>query len=467
MLACTALIIPEVVRAEVPELRPDQAEFRAIYQTLVETDTSYPDGDCTLAAERMLARLRAANFGPEDAEVFMPEGHPKEGGLIARLPGSDPSAGAMLLVDHIDVVEAKADDWGRDPFRLVEQDGKFIARGVIDDKALSAIWLDSLIRMKKEGFQPRRTVKIALTCGEESSPWQNGVEWLIHNRPDAVAADFALNEGGYGQADAEGKPVALYLAVGEKQAVDFTVESRNPGGHSSRPRPDNAINDLAQALLNINAAPFPVQASSTTRAYFERMAPIVGGEMGASMAAFARNPDNAGAAAVLAANVTYNAMLRTTCVVTVINGGGATNALPQSAKATIQCRLLPGDRIGDVQNHLAQAIVGTNVTLSLAPGQETDIVAVAPDLDPDILGPAEAIARQFYPGIPVVPSLLTAGTDGKYLSANGVPTYGVPGILLDGDGNGAHGINENIRVDSVYRGRDYIYALIRRYAGGE
>ncbi|MCB2080135.1 MAG: M20/M25/M40 family metallo-hydrolase [Novosphingobium sp.] len=455
-----------VARAQGAAMRPDQHDFHAIFRTLVETDTSYPAGDCTQAARRMLAFLQDSGFGSAEAEVFVPEGHPKEGGLVARLAGTDPSLGAMLLVDHIDVVEADARDWGRDPFRLLEKDGYFIARGVIDDKALAAIWVDSLIRMKKAGFRPRRTIKVALTCGEESSPWINGVNWLIENRPETVTADFALNEGGHGVADSDGKPLALYLAVGEKQAVNFEIAARSPGGHSSRPTPDNAIDRLASALLQIKAAPFPVRPSPTTQAYFARMSGIVGGDMGRSMAAFARDPDDAVAMATLTGDVTYNAMLRTTCVPTVVSGGGATNALPQNAMATIQCRLLPGDDLKKVRDHLANAIADTDVTLSLAAGQKPDVVAVPPRLDTAILGPAEEMAGRHFPGIPVVPNLLTAGTDGKYLSTFGVPTYGVPGIVLDGDGNGAHGVNEKIRIDSIYRGRDYLYDLLMRYAKG-
>lgn len=445
-------------------LRADQAVFRDIYRELVETDTSASTGNCTLAAGRLLARLRGAGFDAGQAEVFVPEGRPKEGGLIARIEGSDPRARAMLLVDHIDVVAARREDWSRDPFKLVEENGYFIGRGVIDDKALSAIWLDSLIRMKKEGFRPKRSIKVALTCGEESGEGVNGVDWLLKHRRQAVEASFALNEGVYGITDANGKPVALYLAVGEKHSQSFTIEARNPGGHSSRPRPDNAIYDLTDALAAIRRFSFPIRLNATNRGYFTRMAPIVGGDMGWAMAALGKGATGDAVAAKVTSDVTYNAMLRTTCVATMVEAGHAINALPQRARATIQCRLFPGEKVEDVEAQLSQVIGNPAIALRRE-GGKGEAVAIPPPIDPAIVGPVEEVARKLFPGIPVVPNLLTAGTDGRYLSAAGIPTYGVPGIFLDPDGNGAHGVNERIRVKSVYEGRDYLYELIKRYAG--
>lgn len=464
ILAGFAAIGTGPVLAQSDDIRPDQAQFRDIYQELVETDTSPATGSCTLAAEKMLARLRSGGYGPVAAEIFTPEDSPKDGGLVARIEGSDPDAAAMLLVDHIDVVVASADDWGRDPYTLREEDGYFIGRGVIDDKALSAIWIDSLIRMKAEGFRPQRTIKVALTCGEESGTAVNGVLWLIDNRPEAVTAGFALNEGGYGIADEAGNPAALYLAVGEKRSVNFTLEARNRGGHSSRPRTDNAIYALSEALLNIRNEPFPITMTPTSESYLRKMSAIVGGDIGDAMLALADNPDDAAAAEKVSSDVIYNATLRTTCVATVIEGGDAVNALPQLARATVQCRLLPGVSPETVDAHLRAAIGNPDISLEMDAAAHEQAVAVAPPLSPDIVAPAERVAASHFPGTPLVPTLLTAGTDGRFLSAFGVPTYGVPGILLDSDGNGAHGVNERIRVDSVYRGRDYLYDLLKAYA---
>ena len=449
-----------------PPLRPDQSAFLHIYRELVETDTSAISGSCTLAANQLLARLRAAGFGPAQATVFVADGHPKDGGLLARIDGSDPAAKPMLLIDHIDVVAARREDWPRDPYKLVQENGYFIGRGTIDDKALSAIWIDTLIRLKKARATPRRTIKVALTCGEESGGSFNGAEWLVQHRRADIDAGFALNEGGYGITDTSGKPVALLLAVGEKRSITYALETRNLGGHSSRPRPDNAIYALADGIERIRAAPFPIRFYPTNRAYFSRMAPALGGEMGKAMTQLVANPADASAAAVVTRDAAYNATLRTTCVPTMLDAGHAPNALPQRARAIIQCRLLPGDAPADVKVHLERAIGGLAVSVELVDeGQASGPVAVPPPLDPAIIEPAESVAKEIMPGVPLIPVLLTAGTDGRYISAAGIPTYGVPGILLDPDGNGAHGVNERIRVESLFRGRDYLYALIKRYAG--
>ncbi len=447
-------------------LRPDQRVFVDIYRELVETDTSATSGSCTLAAEKMLARLRAGGFGPEEASLFVPEGHPKDGGLLARIEGSDPAARPMLLIDHIDVVTARREDWPRDPYKLVEEGGYYIGRGTIDDKALSAVWVDTLLRLKQAGDRPRRTIKLALTCGEESGGSVNGAEWLIRHRRAEIDAGFALNEGGHGISDPSGKPLALLLAVGEKHSVSYQLEARNRGGHSSRPRPDNAIYALTDALAKLRAAPFPIRFYPTNRSYFTRMATVVGGETGRAMTALLNDPGDVDAAAIITRDAAYNATLRTTCVPTLLDAGHAMNALPQRARATIQCRLLPGDTPDAVQAHIVRAVGDSDIGVTLAAeGQPGGPVAVPPPLDPAIIEPAEAVARTHMPGVPVVPTLLTAGTDGRYLSAAGIPTYGVPGIILDPDGNGAHGVNERVRVSSLLRGRDYLYALIRRYAG--
>lgn len=460
-----AMAAPAAGADGVPALRPDQTAFVDIFRELVETDTSHVTGSCTLAAERMLDRLRRAGYGPGEADIFIPDGHPRDGGLVARLTGTDPAAPAMLLVDHIDVVAARREDWPRDPFKLTQENGYFIGRGVIDDKALSAIWVDSLIRLKQDGFQPRRTIKVALTCGEESGDAVNGVQWLLAHRRDAVDAGVAFNEGGYGMTDADGRPQALYLAVGEKHSQTFVIEARNPGGHSSRPRADNAIHALSDALLRIRDLAFPIRMTDANRAYFDRMGTVVGGTLGEQMRLLAQGRANAATIAAVTAHPVHNATLRTTCVATTLEAGHAVNALPQRARAHIQCRLFPGDSIAETERRLRDAIDGTGVALTRdQSGRNPDVVAVPPPLDPAIVGPAEAVARELFPGLPLIPTLLTAGTDGRYLSAAGIPTYGIPGILLDPDGNGAHGVDERIRVRSLMEGRDYLHALIKRYA---
>src|SRR5450631_2712229 len=302
--------------------------FREIYKELVETNTTLSAGDCTLAAQRMAARLKAAGYPDEDLRIFVPEGHPKEGGLLAVLHGSDPGAKAILMLAHVDVVEAKREDWTRDPFTLIEEGGYFYGRGTSDMKAQAAIWVDNLIRYREEGYKPRRTIKLALTCGEETNSALNGAGWLTKNARDAIDAELALTEGVNGDLDAQGRRIALEVLAAEKTSQNFSFETTNPGGHSSRPVPDNAIYHLVRALDRVSRLEFPVQLDDANRGYFTAMANIVGGEASAAMRAVVANPQDAAAVALLDKNQDWHAMLRTTCVATMLNAGHATNALP-------------------------------------------------------------------------------------------------------------------------------------------
>ena len=251
--------------------------FRETYKELVETNTTLSSGDCTLAATRMAARLKAAGYREEDVRVFVPDGHPREGGLLAVLRGSDPNAKAILMLAHVDVVEAKREDWTRDPFALVEEDGYFYARGASDDKAQAAIWVDNLVRYREEGFRPRRSIKLALTRGEETNSALNGAGWLAKNERAAIDAEFALNEGAGGALDAQGRRVALEILAAEKTSQNFLLEATNPGGHSSRPVPDNAVYHITRAIDRVSEYEFPVQLNDASRAYFTGMSKIVGG----------------------------------------------------------------------------------------------------------------------------------------------------------------------------------------------
>ncbi len=319
-----------------------QERFRAIYKELVETNTTLSAGDCTLAAQRMAARLKAAGYRDEDLRVFVPEGHPKEGGLIAVLAGSDSSAKAILMLAHVDVVEAKREDWTRDPFTLIEEDGYFYGRGTSDMKAQAAIWVDNMIRYREEGFKPKRTIKLALTCGEETNAALNGAGWLAKNERAAIDAEFALTEGVDGVLDAQGDKIALDVLAAEKTSQNFGFEATNAGGHSSRPVANNAIYHLIRAVDKVSHYEFPVQLDDANRAYFTGMSRLVGGEAGAAMLAVVKNPEDSAAVAVLDKNTDWHAMLRTTCVATMLSAGHATNALPQRARANINCRIFPG-----------------------------------------------------------------------------------------------------------------------------
>ena len=442
--------------------RPDQVAFRDLYKELVETNTTASTGDCTLAAQKMAARMKAAGFPDSDLTIFTAPQYPKNGGLVAVYPGKDPKAKAILLLAHIDVVEAKREDWTRDPFKLVEDGGYFYARGASDDKAQAAIWVDSLIRYRQEGYKPRRTIKMALTCGEEGGSPFNGASWLVENRRDLIDAAFALNEGGGGQLDEHGKRISHGVEAGEKTSQSFTLEVTNPGGHSSRPVPDNAIYHLVDAVGRIRSYEFPVQINDVTHGYLQQMSKITGGETGQAMAALAANPADAKAAALLSKDPSLHAILRTTCVATMLEAGHAPNALPQRATANINCRIFPGVSRDTVRDTLVKVIADPAVSVSRP--TEKVLSDAGPPLTPQVIGPIEKLTAQMWPGVPVVPTLLAAATDGKALTAGGIPTYGVSGIFYEPDLGHIHGLNERVGVTSLYEGRDFLYKLVKIYA---
>jgi acetylornithine deacetylase/succinyl-diaminopimelate desuccinylase-like protein len=446
--------------AQTQPLRPDQVEFRALYKELVETNTSASSGSCTLAAERMAARLKAAGIPESDIHPFAAPDRPKEGGLVVVYPGRDPKAKAVLMLAHLDVVEAKREDWTRDPFTLVEENGNFYARGAIDDKAEASIWVDTLIRFKKEGFKPRRTLKMALTCGEEGGSPFNGVQYLVKNQRDLIDAAFAVNEGGYGQLDASGKPIYQAIQVGEKLGAGYILEVTNPGGHSSRPVPDNAIYHLANALVRIQGYRFPVTFNDTTRDFLSRMIKTVPPEQGAAISAILKDPNDEAARTVLERNPDFNAVLHTTCVPTMLDAGHAANALPQRARAIINCRLFPGTASEAVRATLEQVVADPKVKVQVQYGRAA---SPAPPLDPMVLGPAEKLASEFWPGVPQLRMMLAGATDGATLTPAGIPTYGIMGIFSDTDGDGVHGLNERIRTKVLYDARDYLYRLMKVY----
>lgn len=439
--------------------RPDQVEFRGLYKELVETNTTLSSGSCTLAAERMAARLKAAGIADSQLTLFAVPEHPKEGGLAVVYPGTSKTLKPMLLLAHLDVVEAKRSDWVRDPFTLIEEDGYLYARGTVDDKAQAAIYTDTLIRFAKSGYKPKRTVKLALTCGEETSGAFNGAEWLSKNKRDLIDAEFALNEGGGGRSDGKGKLQVQSIQVGEKAYQDFTLTATNPGGHSSQPVRDNAIYAMADAVARIRDFEFPLEFNDTTRAFFAKAGLMRKDETGAAMAALAANPGDKAAEAVVNRDKALHSMLRTTCVATLIEGGHALNALPQKVTTNINCRMFPGRTAEETSAMLAQAIGNPGVKIEERVKDKP--IAKAPPLDPKIVGPMEKLAAKHFPGIPVIPSMSTGATDAVYLGATGIPTYGVPGPWTDPDGNGTHGLNERIEIRSLYAGRDYLFDLVK------
>jgi acetylornithine deacetylase/succinyl-diaminopimelate desuccinylase-like protein len=448
--------------AQAPALRPDQAAFRALYQELVETDTSITTGSCTLLAEKVAGHLKAAGYTDDQITLFSVPDHPKEGGLVVILPGTSKTLKPMLLLGHLDVVVAKREDWTRDPYKLIEEGGYFYGRGTADMKAMDAIWIDAMMRMKKEGYKPGRTIKLALTCGEETSWAFNGADWLARNKPDLIAAEFALNEGGGGRAGPDGKPVTMSLHVGEKSAQNYRIEATNPGGHSSAPVRDNAIYELADALVKLRDLEFPLKMTDTTRAYFAKAGAARGDDLGKAMVAIAKDPNDKAAEAILNKDKSLHSMLRTTCVATILDGGHANNALPQRAGANVNCRVFPGESAEETRAVLEKAIGDPKMTVKLE--KERGPLASPPPLDPKIVGPAEKLVAKYYPGVPLIPTMSTGATDGIFLEAIGIPSYGPPGTYGDADGGGTHGLNERAQVASVYTGRDLLQELVKVYA---
>ena len=464
--AVLAALLSTTANAQTPTgamglLRPDQEAFRGLYKELVETNTTVSSGSCTDAAAKMGARLKAAGFDDAAITYFSTPEHPKDGGLVAVLPGTSKSLKPMLLLAHIDVVEARRADWTRDPFTLIEENGYFYGRGTVDDKAQAAIFTDALVRMKQAGAKPKRTIKLALTCGEETSGAFNGAEWLAENHKDWIDAAFALNEGGGGRTDGKGKLLVQTIQIGEKSYQDFTLTATNPGGHSSAPPKENAIYSLSAALLKIGAYEFPLQFNDVTKAFFRKSGPLRGDEVGAAMVALAANPDDKAAEATANTDKTIHSMLRTTCVATLVEAGHALNALPQRATANVNCRMFPGRTSAETMAALTQVIGDPGITI--VERVKDKPIAIQPPLDPKILGPVEKLAAKYFPGVPVIPTMSTGATDALYL--RGIPVYGVPSIWADPDGNGTHGLNERVEAKALYTARDYLFDLIKTLAG--
>lgn len=462
---CTAA---GIASAQAADPTADEAAFRALYTELVEINTTRSAGNCTQAAEAMRKYLLAAGLPASDTQILAPAEAPNDGALIAVLHGTDKSTRPILLLAHIDVVEARREDWQRDPFKLVEENGWFYARGASDDKAMAAIFTDSMIRYRQEGYMPRRDIKLALTCGEETAGagFFDSVRWLMQTQRGILAAEFAINEGAGGEYDRNGKPIVLQVQAGEKVYQDFTLEVSDPGGHSSLPRADNAIVRLSAGITRLGAHQFSIGLNPVTRTYFETMAKLMDPDVGADMRAVLQSPPDAAAAARLwAIDPQWNAMLRTTCIVSEIAGGHAPNAIPQHVKATVNCRILPGTPVADVQAEIVKVIADDAIMIS-AKG-EGGVQAPLPPLTESILGPAREVAGKIWPGVTLVPTMLPGYTDGKYLNPAGIPTYGLSGLFEDAEGNHIHGLNERMSVKSLMEGRRFLYEVVKLYADSD
>jgi acetylornithine deacetylase/succinyl-diaminopimelate desuccinylase-like protein len=444
-----------------------EADFRELYKELVETNTTFSVGSCTLASERMKARLLAAGYPEKDLHILVnpAPNRPQDGNLIAVLPGTNPDAKAIMLMAHIDVVEAKREDWVRDPFVLTEDGGYFYARGATDDKAMAAIFTDSMIRFRREGYKPERTIKLMLNCGEESANEFIGAKYMVENHLDLISAEFALNEGAGGRIDpATGKYIYNGVQAGEKLYQDYTLEVTNPGGHSSRPVPENAIYELGNALLAVQGYEFPIEFNDATRNFFRRMGQITPGQEGQDMRD-AADGENAAAIRRLTLNPGYNATLRTTCIATQLEAGHAPNALPQRATANVNCRIFPGHTQQEILGVLNDVVDNPNVKIALRSPPETPVKPVT--LPPEILGPIEQLTEKMWPGVPVIAAMATGATDARFTTPAGITTYGVSGIFADPNTSGAHGLNERVGVKQLMEGRMFLHQLVKMYAGGE
>jgi acetylornithine deacetylase/succinyl-diaminopimelate desuccinylase-like protein len=449
-----ALILPALLSAQA--LAPHQQLAHDIYKELIEINTADSVGNTTTAANAVAKRLIDAGF--TQADIFQGGPKPDKGNLVVRYHGSG-ARKPLLLLAHLDVVQALKSDWSADldPYVFTERDGYYYGRGTSDDKAMGSIFIANLIRYKKEGYRPDRDIILALTADEEGGG-SNGVRWLIANHKDLIDASFALNEGG-GGALRDGKPFINSVGAAEKVSANFTVSTANRGGHSSVPRDDNAIYQLSEALTHIGKYQFPVMLNEVTKAYFSKTAAIETPEMGAAMRAIVANQNDANASAIISRDPRYRSMLRTTCVATMLSGGHARNALPQTASANVNCRMAPGHDPADVRAQLAKAINDTGVSISRGPAMEH---AAPSPLSVEVMGPIEKVTRDvFGPAVAVIPTMGTGATDSKYLRAVGIPGYGVSGLFGDPNDGRAHGKDERVLIKSYYESQDFLYRLVK------
>ncbi|MEZ5551940.1 MAG: M20/M25/M40 family metallo-hydrolase [Pseudomonadales bacterium] len=451
-VSASALAAPAVTES----LDAHQQLARDIYRQLIEINTTDLAGDNTAAARAMAQRLLAAGFASEDVQVVEPV--PRKGNLVARLRSPAATAKPVLLLAHIDVVEADPADWSVDPFTFLEKDGYFYGRGTSDDKAMAAIWTANLIRMKREDYRPDRDIILALTADEEGGA-HNGVVYLLAEHRDLVDAAFVLNEGG-GGAIRNGVRVSNSVQAAEKVYQSYRLEVTNPGGHSSLPRADNAIVELAEALIRIAAFEFPVEFNEVSRAFFGQSAETLPVREAGLIRGLLQDPPDIEAVAYFSKIPAYNARMRTTCVATQFDAGHAENALPQRARATVNCRILPGVDPATVQATLVQ--VAGNPEIEFTPIAEARPSPASP-LTEEIMAPIQTLTEDMWPGVVVIPSMSTGATDGLYFRNAGIPVYGVSGLFGDIDDVRAHGRDERMAVTSFYEGLAFLDRLVRAY----
>ena len=454
LLVACLFTVPVISKGQSIRSNTQQKLAREIFQELIEINTTDSIGSTTRAAEAMAARLKGAGIPAADVQVLGP--NPRKGNLIARLRGSDSGRKPLLLLAHLDVVEARREDWSVDPFKFLERDGYFYGRGTSDDKAMAAIWVANFIRYKQENFKPDRDIILALTADEEGGDF-NGVQWLLQNHRELVDAEYGLNEGGGGEIK-NGKRIVNEVQASEKVYQSFRLEVKNRGGHSSLPVKDNAIYQLAEGLTRLAKYDFPVSLNEITRAFFERMSAIENGQTASDMKAITQTPPDSAAVLRLSAMPYYNALMRTTCVATRLEAGHADNALPQTARALVNCRMLPGESAAEVQQTLVKVLNDGRIVVT--PVDEAKPSPPSP-LKPEIIQPVERLTSMMWPGVAVVPTMSTGATDGLYFRQAGIPIYGVSGLFGDIDDVREHGRDERIGVNEFYEGQEFLYRLVK------
>jgi len=435
-----------------------------IFRQLIEINTTDSVGNVTMASEAMAQRFRDAGFVDSDMKIFGP--NDRKENLVVRLHGTGKRK-PILLIGHLDVVEAHREDWTTDPFTFVERDGFYYGRGTQDMKSGDAIMVTTLIRFKKEGFTPDRDIILALTADEEGGK-SNGVDWLLKNHRDLIDAEMVFNHDGGGIISDMGKPVMMTVDATEKLYADFQVSVTNPGGHSSLPRPDNAIYSLTDALSRLEHYQFPFELNEVTHEYYVRMANVETPERVADMRALLQNPPNSDAVARLSRDPIDNSTIHTTCVATRLNAGHANNALPQRAEANVNCRILPGHSAEEIMQTLIGVFADPTITVRYVDNSRNVLDRASdrksfppPPLRRDVFSPLEKITQEMWPGTPVIPDMSTGASDGIYTMAAGLPTYGISGIAINRDDIRAHGRDERLGIDSYYKGVDFYYRFLK------
>lgn len=463
LVALTTLFTPLAPSGFSQEKQDINQFARDVFKQLVEINTTDSVGNVTTAAEAMAQRFRTAGFAASDVHVAGPNDRKKN--MVVRLHGNG-TRKPILFIGHLDVVEARREDWTTDPFQFVEKDGYFYGRGTEDMKDGDAILVTNFIRLKKEGFVPDRDLVLALTADEEGGDF-NGVDWLLKQHRDWIDAEYCINlDGGEFEKD-KGKRLLTAIQAAEKVYADFQLESRNAGGHSSVPTSDNAIYHLAGALSRLQGFSFPAEISEITRNYFERTASLNSGALASDMRAIAKEPPDKAALQRLSATPYYNSLLRTTCVATMLSGGHAPNALPQMARANVNCRIFPGQDPENVRKTLERVVADSKVTVThveqhAADGSVVPLVTVPPSpLLPEVTGAMGRTVGGMWGNLPVVATMSTGASDGRITRTAGIPTYGIACMFFELDDNRAHGKDERVESADFYEGVEFNYRLIR------